>query len=63
MNGPMSSGAAPQVPADFEDAQSDPLNTGSAPALHLAVAGESQSTLKLEDLIPEWRGPAKSRKG
>jgi hypothetical protein len=57
------SGAAPQVPAAFEEAQVDPLSTGSAPALNVAAAGEGQSTLKLEDLIPEWRGPAKPRKG
>lgn len=38
-------------------AQTDPLSTGSAPALRLARDG--QSTLKLEDFIPAWRQPAK----
>ena len=57
------SAVAPEVPAAFEEAQTDPLATGSAPVVRLAAAGESQSTLKIEDLIPEWRGPVKPRKG
>lgn len=52
-----------QVPTAFQEALADPLSTGSAPGISLAAVGEGQSTLKLEDLIPEWRGPVKSRKG
>ena len=57
------SAVAPQVPAAFEEAQTDPLRTGSAPVGRLAAANEGQSTLRIEDLIPEWRGPVKPRKG
>jgi hypothetical protein len=42
----------------------DPLVTGST--ITLASADEtqpSQNTLKLEDLIPRWRGPAPVKKG
>jgi hypothetical protein len=30
---------------------------GPAPEASRAAAGRGQSTLELEDLIPEWRGP------
>lgn len=43
-------------------AKADPLTTGSAQRLTVAAA-DSQSTLKLEDLIPEWRGPIPHNKG
>jgi hypothetical protein len=54
---------APEAPAAFEQAIADPLETGSNPGLRLISARESQSTLKLEDLIPEWRGPVTSFEG
>lgn len=39
----------------------DPMTTGSARTT-LALAPESQSTLRLDDLIPEWRGPPAPKK-
>jgi Family of unknown function (DUF5330) len=53
----------PAVPTSIEDIAADPMNTGSSPALRLKTVADGQSTLKLEDLIPEWRGPVKPRKG
>lgn len=50
------------TPADGLTAKADPLATGSAKRLTVATA-DSQSTLKLEDLIPEWRGPIPHNKG
>ncbi len=55
--------ADPAAPTSIEDIAADPINTGSTPALRLQAVAEGQSTLKLEDLIPDWRGPAKSKKG
>ena len=49
------------APADGGTAAVDPLITGSPPA-RLAEA-TSRNTLRLEDLIPEWRGPDTSRTG
>lgn len=56
------SNVAPEAPHGIEEAAADPITTGSAPGLRLAAAQDGQSTLKLEDLIPEWRGPATSKK-
>jgi hypothetical protein len=55
--------ATEMAPISVEEAKSDPINTGSSPEAEVAEAAQSQSTLKLEDLIPEWRGPVKTRKG
>ncbi len=41
--------------------RADPMPTGSL--TRIAAAPESQSTLTLEDLIPEWRGPAETKRG
>jgi hypothetical protein len=49
------------APADLQ-AAADPLETGSSQRLALAAAG-GQSTLRLDDLIPEWRGPLPQNKG
>jgi hypothetical protein len=56
------SAAVPEVSDGMLEAKTDPITTGSAPGLRLAAAQDGQSTLKLEDLIPEWRGPAKIKK-
>jgi hypothetical protein len=57
-NGP-SDKAAPPVP---QSVASDPLKTGTAADAPVRLAG-GQSTLRLEDLIPEWRGPLLKTKG
>jgi hypothetical protein len=45
-----------EVPAMAEPA--DPLSTGSSPAAtKISRRIASQSTLRLDDLIPSWRGP------
>ncbi len=44
------------APQPLEAIKTDPLKTGSV-KLADASAPEGQSTLKIEDLIPEWRGP------
>lgn len=41
---------------------SDPLKTGTATEPPVRLAG-GQSTLRIEDLIPEWRGPLLNSKG
>lgn len=47
--------------ADQADA-ADPIETGST--LVAAVAsGQTQSTLTMQDLLPEWRGPLPQKKG
>ncbi|MGQ0484376.1 MAG: DUF5330 domain-containing protein [Hyphomicrobiales bacterium] len=40
----------------------DPLETGSTLAA-MAAGGQSQSTLTIEDLLPEWRGHLPPKKG
>ena len=41
----------------------DPMATGSTRTLIAdATAATGQSTLKIEDLIPEWRGPSPKKK-
>jgi uncharacterized protein DUF5330 len=47
--------------ADQADA-ADPIETGSTLAVR-AAGGQSQSTLTIEDLLPEWRGPLTPKKG
>jgi len=47
--------------ADQADA-ADPIETGST-AVAAATGGETQSTLTMQDLLPEWRGPALPKKG
>ena len=42
-------------------ASADPLTTCSA--TRLAKAGASQNTLRIDDLIPSWRGPRGSNRG
>jgi hypothetical protein len=41
--------------------RADPMPTGSL--TKIAAGSESQSTLTIEDLIPEWRGPKDKRAG
>jgi hypothetical protein len=55
------------APDALEAIQADLMTTQSTAGAAMAgastaVAKESQSTLKLEDLIPEWRGPSNPRK-
>ena len=51
--------------ADFDplanQASADPLMTGSA--TRLAAHKASQNTLRIDDLIPSWRGPSGSNRG
>ncbi len=51
----------PELPAGVQ--QADQLRTGSTQvALAGAEKGKGQSTLRIEDLIPEWRGPPAPKK-
>lgn len=56
-NEPGSETAAPAPVA----ADADPMSTGSSTVIHKRELA-SQSTLKLEDLIPPWRGPVATKK-
>jgi hypothetical protein len=47
--------------ADQADA-TDPIETGST-LVAAAASKETQSTLTLEDLLPNWRGPLPPKKG
>jgi hypothetical protein len=47
--------------ADQADA-ADPIETGST-LVAAAPSGQSQSTLTIEDLLAEWRGPLPPKKG
>jgi hypothetical protein len=38
----------------------DPIMTGSAIRLAAQRGDASHNTLRIDDLIPSWRGPAKS---
>jgi hypothetical protein len=44
-------------------ASADPLTTGSATRLAANKAEASQNTLRIDDLIPSWRGPSGSNRG
>ena len=56
------SSGEPQVsPLPGQADATDPLATGSIRSL-VADAAPGQSTLKIEDLIPEWRGPPPAKK-
>ena len=59
-NGPARADAPPALRGTLQ--ASDPLKTGATDGTIVRLAG-GQSTLQLEDLIPEWRGPQVSRKG
>jgi hypothetical protein len=54
----------PTLPVRSQEATGvDMLNTGTMQlALSSPEKKKSQSTLKLEDVIPEWRGPAEAKK-
>lgn len=54
--------AAAPSPASEIKVTADALTTGSTNVAAAAVK-ESQSTLRLEDLIPEWRGPLPKKSG
>lgn len=54
--------AGPAPAASLSKVQADLLTTQSTTVADGAVPPESQSTLKLEDLIPEWRGPVTQKK-
>lgn len=54
--------SASPAPASEMTVTSDPLTTGSTQAVAEAE-GQGQSTLRLEDLIPEWRGPPPRKSG
>ncbi len=52
----------PALPGQSQEAiTADPLKTGTMLAEAAIVEPKSQSTLKLEDVIPEWRGPIKKK--
>ncbi len=51
------SSAEADVSPFIKQAAIDPIETGSTSAAH---AGHSQSSLRIDDLIPPWRGPKKS---
>jgi hypothetical protein len=44
-------------------ARADPVMTGSATRLAASKAEASQNTLRLDDLIPSWRGPSGAKSG
>ncbi len=49
-------------PATQQATKADPLITGTVVAAAEPVAQPpAQSTLKIEDLLPEWRGPVKKK--
>lgn len=51
----------PELPRTIQEV--DSLQTGSTQvALASTGKGAGQSTLRIEDLIPEWRGPVASKK-
>ena len=52
---------APTPYADQANA-ADPIETGTTLAA-AAASGQSQSTLTVGDLLPEWRGPLPPKKG
>lgn len=47
-----------KTPGDLPAVASDPMPTGTTEA-NLAAPAGGQSTLRLDDLLPEWRGPVK----
>jgi hypothetical protein len=55
------SNAEPQVSPLANQASADPIETSSMAAAQVKPRG-GQSNLKIEDLIPPWRGPAASKK-
>lgn len=57
------SSAGPEAPVPAEEAKSDPISTGSMSFAEMTAARSGQSTLRIEDLIPEWRGPVSPKKG
>jgi hypothetical protein len=44
-------------------ARADPIMTGSAMRLAAHKADASQNTLRIDDLIPSWRGPREAESG
>jgi hypothetical protein len=52
-------GSKVKLPVDL--AKADLIETGSVNAS--AAEFESQNTLTLADIVPEWRGPKAARKG
>jgi hypothetical protein len=44
-------------------ASSDPLMTGSATRVAANKAEASRNTLRIDDLIPSWRGPSGAKSG
>ena len=58
------SSSEPQVsPLPDQADATDPMTTGSTRSLMAdAAPAAGQSTLKIEDLIPEWRGPLPRKK-
>ena len=57
------SSSGPQVsPFPNQADKTDPLVTGSTRMAAAEVPPAGQSTLRIEDLIPEWRGPPAPKK-
>ncbi len=44
-------------------ARVDPIITGSAMRLATGKGDASQNTLRIDDLIPSWRGPSQAKNG
>jgi hypothetical protein len=44
-------------------ARVDPIITGSAMRLATGKGDASQNTLRIDDLIPSWRGPSQAKSG
>lgn len=58
------SATEPGMPIPGQAEAADPIATGSVKTAMVRVAENSaQSTLRLDDLIPEWRGPPPKKKG
>jgi hypothetical protein len=57
------SSAGPDAPVSVEEAKSDPISTSSMSFAALTAPRNGQSTLKIGDLIPAWRGPVAAKKG
>ena len=58
-----SSGTPQGAPLGNEADAADPIETGSTRLAEAPVSIETgQSTLRIEDLIPEWRGPVVHKK-
>ncbi len=56
------SSALPQAPPLSHQASADPIRTGTVAVARVGGRKESQSSLRIDDLIPPWRGPGAHKK-